>query len=544
MLCKNGFMLQRRLTWVLGMMACIAVGVSLLATASLVITEKQVVRGRVASDIAAGFVQLSAHKQRLRTWVGQALLDTHTRRDDSLALMQAMRSTLAQLQELTRRAIELDGSDQAREEHVRRLEALQLLHTSLDTLERSIDEVRPLAHGANALLAWEAQSRVFDLSDGRDLRALIRDNISREAAAVQRERQAADIALSAVRWLWLACAAVLVGAAVLAAVYFRRALRQPLQQLSEGARALQDGQLQHRIELPGNDEFSEVARSLNLLAAELDMHRQRESQQRQQLEALVDSRTRELAQAVQQMQHADISRRRLLADISHELRTPTTVIRGEAEIALRGQDKTLPEYKQALTQIAATTRQLGAVIEDLLAMARSDSPALTQVQECIDLQECLNSALRQVAALAQQRQLRWDMPSLPVAGLQLSGDSMRLRQLLGILLDNACRYAQADSTIGITVEAGSSDDVTQPHVDIIVHSDGLVIAEAELPMLFERHFRGHAARAEHPEGLGLGLGIARHLAQAHGGQLSLQHDHGRTSAVLRLPLRQGMTESL
>lgn len=524
------------------MMACIAVGVSLLATASLVITHKQVVRGRVASDIAAGFVQLSAHKQRLRTWVGQALLDTQTRREDSLALLQAMRDTLAQLHALTRQAIELDGSEQAREEHVRRLEALQLLHASLDTLERSIDEVRPLAPGANALLAWEAQSRVFDLSDGRDLRALIRDNISREAAAVQRERQAADAALSAVRWLWLACAAVLVGAAVLAAVYFRRTLRHPLQQLSAGAQALQDGQLQHHIELPGNDEFAEVARSLNLLAAELDMHRQRESQQRQQLEALVDSRTRELAQAVQQMQHADASRRRLLADISHELRTPTTVIRGEAEIALRGQDKTLVEYKQALTHIASTTRQLGAVIEDLLAMARSDAPAPTLAHECIDLQDCLDGVQHQAATLVQQRQLQWHMPPLPVANLQLTGDPIRLRQLLGILLDNACRYARAGSTIGLTVQVDASDDFAHPHVDIVVCNEGLAITEAEMPLLFERHFRGHAARAEHPEGLGLGLGIARHLALAHGGQLGLTHANGQTRAVLRLPLRQGAPE--
>lgn len=533
-------MLQRRLTWVLGMMACIAVGVSLLATASLVITQKQVIRGRVASDIAAGFIQLSAHKQRLRTWVGQALLDTNARREDSLALLQAMRSTLAQLHGLTRQAIELDGSEQAREEHVRRLEALQLLHTSLDSLERSLDNVRPLASGANALLAWQAQSRVFDLSDGRDLRALIRDNISREAAAVQRERQAADATLSAVRWLWLACAAVLVGGAALATVYFRQALRRPLLQLSNGARALHDGQLQHRIELHGNDELTEVARSLNLLATELDMHRQRESQERQQLEALVDSRTRELAQAVQQMQHTEATRRRLLADISHELRTPTTVIRGEAEIALRGQDKTLPEYKQALTHIATTTRQLGAVIEDLLAMARSDAPTLTLAQECIDLQEFLSDVQHQAAPLAKQRQLNWHIPPLPVQGLQLLGDLIRLRQLLGILLNNACRYATVGSTIGITTEVGT--DVGHRHVDIVVHNDGLAIAEAELPLLFERHFRGHTARTEHPEGLGLGLGIARHLAVAHGGELNVQHLEGRTRAVLRLPLRQTVVE--
>ena len=114
---------------------------------------------------------------------------------------------------------------------------------------------------------------------------------------MQRERAATDTTLVWVRWLWLGAAVLLAASAMAAALYFGRALRNPLQQLSEGARALQSGQLGHRIPLAGQDEFAEVAHSVNALAAELEQHRERESAQRHRLEVQVAERTRDLADA-------------------------------------------------------------------------------------------------------------------------------------------------------------------------------------------------------------------------------------------------------
>ncbi|NDY93770.1 sensor histidine kinase [Ideonella livida] len=541
-------MFRRRLTLVLVLIATVVVATALLAAASLAVTERQVVRGRVASDIAAAFIQLSAQKQRLRTWVAQRQQGASANEAARAELQAAMQGTLLRLQALAQQAVELDGGAEAREEHLRRRETLDLLQDSVAALVRAVNDAGPLPAGADPLQAWEAQSRLFDMAGGRDVRLLIAENIARETAAVQRERAAADAVMAWVRWLWLGAAMVLAATALGAVLYFGRALRHPLQQLSEGAHALQDGRLDHRIPLQGDDEFAEVARSVNALAAELEAHRARESAQRQHLEDQVAARTRELADALASLRQADAQRRRLFADISHELRTPTTVIRGEAEITLRGVDKPAAEYRQALTRIVDTARQLGSVIDDLLAMARSDIDSLSLSREPVDLDELAAEALAQAAPLASRHGVRL-APAPPRTGSHVvDGDPLRLRQLLGVLLDNATRYSRPGGEVTLRLATKASHEpaptVSPPApgaapptwLEVRVQDQGIGIAPHELAQVFDRHFRGAQARRHCPDGSGLGLSIARTLAQAHGGQLHLESNDLGTCAVLRLPL--------
>jgi two-component system, OmpR family, sensor kinase len=528
-------MFRRRLSLVLALFAAVMVLAALLAAATLAVTERQVLRGRVASDIASGFIQLSAQKQRLRGWVAQMQQGSHADQAARAEMQAAMQGTLQRLMVLTQQAIELDGSAEAREEHVRRRETLKVLEQSVAALDRAVNEVRPLAPGTDARLAWEAQSRVFDAAEGLDVRRLIAENIAREAAAVQRERAAADATLTWVRWLWLGAAALLTACAVAAIVYFGRALRTPLQQLSEGAQALQEGQLHHRIPLSGQDEFSDVARSVNALAAELEQHRERESAQRQHLEDLVAARTRELADALASLRQADAQRRRLFADISHELRTPTTVIRGEAEITLRGIDKPAAEYKLALGRIVDTARQLGAVIDDLLAMARSDMDALSLVREPVDIAELATEAMAQAKVLADKKHVRLGPAPARTGQLMVAGDPLRLKQLLGVLLDNATRYSQPGGIVQVHLQALPATDDRPARLQLSVIDEGIGIPAHEMGDVFKRHYRGAAARQHSPDGSGLGLTIAQTLAQAHGGQLELHSDDGGTTATLTLP---------
>ena len=537
-------MFRRRLTLALTLIAAVVVLAALLAAASLALTERQVLRGRVASDISAGFIQLSAQKQRLRTWVAQMQQGASADAGARAELQAAMQGTLQRLKVLTQQAIELDGSAEAREEHLRRRETLDVLEHSVAALVRAVDDVQPLAPGADARQAWEAQSSVFDMAQGRDVRKLITENIAREAAAVQRERAATDATLAWVRWLWLGAAAVLATTALAAVLYFGRALRNPLQQLSEGALALQAGRLGHRIPLVGRDEFAEVAVSVNALAAELEQHRERESAQRQRLEDLVAARTRELADALASLRQADGQRRRLFADISHELRTPTTVIRGEAEITLRGIDKPASEYKQALARIVDTARQLAAVIDDLLAMARSDMDSLSLVREAVDIDELAAEAVAQAGPLAERQGVVLAAPPPRTGRHVVSGDPLRLRQLLGVLLDNATRYSRAGGQVQLSIQPVAADAGEPAQVELSVIDQGIGIPDHELPQVFRRHFRGAEARQHSPDGSGLGLGIARALAQAHGGELHLRSRDGHTRAVLTLPLVPAAAEAV
>jgi signal transduction histidine kinase len=530
-------MFSRRLTAVLGLFAVVVVLSALLAAASLVALERQVMRGRVASDIATAFIQLSAQKQRLRTWVAQMQQGAQADPVSRIELQSAMNATVEHLSALVQQAIELDGSAQAREEHVRRMEALKVLKQSVSALGRSVEAVQPLAPGADARAAWDAQSRVFDLPEGYDVRLLIADNIARETAAVQRERVAADAAMAAVRWLWLGVAVALALVAGVAMLYFGQALRRPLQLLGEGARELQAGHLAHRIPLSGTDEFSAVAGSVNALAAELEQHRERESAQRQRLEEQVASRTAELADALASLRDADARRRRLFADISHELRTPTTVIRGEAEITLRGKERPAEEYREALSRIVDTARQLGAVIDDLLAMARSDIETLSLVRTAVDVAELTRDVLAQAGPLAQRHGVTLEGPVGPAADAVVTGDALRLRQLLGILLDNATRYSRAGGRVTVRLATSCAHGSPQGRVTLTVEDQGIGIPSDERSMVFERGFRGVQARRHAPEGSGLGLGIARALAHAHGGTLELDSaPAGGTLARLSLPL--------
>lgn len=529
-------MFRRKLTLVLMLFASAVVLAGLVAAASLVITERQVLRGRVASDIATGFVQLSAQKQRLRAWVAQVQQGASADLSMRSELQAAMHGTLEKLKVLAAQAAKLDGSAEAASEHQRRSETLSVLEQSVAALDRAVQDVRPLALGVDADQAWRELSRVFDMAEGHDIRKLIAESIVREAAAVQRERAAADTTLGGVRWFWLGAAALLAAAALTAALYFGRALRGPLEQLSLGARALQMGQLGHRIPLQGDDEFAQVARSVNALAAELEQHRERESADRQRLEDLVAARTRELADALGSLRQADGQRRRLFADISHELRTPTTAIRGEAEITLRGVDKPAAEYKEALARIVATARQLGHVIDDLLAMARSDIDSLSLAREVVDMDELAHAVLDQAAALSAQRELVLGMPPARTGRHLVSGDPVRLRQLLMALLDNAMRYSPARAEVQLAVHAHTADDGRR-QLTVSVVDRGIGIPAGELERVFDRHFRGQAARRHSPDGSGLGLSIARMLAQAHGGTLELRSEAGvGTCASLSLPL--------
>ncbi len=529
-------MFRRRLTLSLGLLAAVAVLEGLGAAAALSVAERQVERGRVASDIRTAFVELSATKQRLRTWVAQrqqgAGADTEVRE----ALQLDMRRTLERLQALSTAAIQLDDSAATRDEHLRRRDAMAVLAASVSDLEAAVDAAEPLAPGADARQAWQALTAVFDRSQGRDVRQLIADSVAREAAAVVRERAAADASLAWMRSFWLAMALTLALLAMAAAVHFARALRRPLTHLSEGALALQQGQLRHRVPVDGVDEFSAVARSMNTLAAELEVHRAREAQERQQLEDQVAMRTIELREALDALRDTDARRRQLFADISHELRTPTTAIRGEAEVTLRGADRPTEDYKAALRRIVEAASQLAGVINDLLAMARSDIDSLSLVKRRLDLVEPVGEALAQAQALAAAGGVALHGDALPAGHFFVLGDAQRLRQLLLILLDNAVRYSRPGGEVRLVMKAGAQAGQRGRTCCVEVHDAGIGIPPHELAQVFDRHFRGQDARRQRPDGSGLGLPIAQSLAKAHGGRVELLNGLQQgTVARLTLP---------
>jgi signal transduction histidine kinase len=178
------------------------------------------------------------------------------------------------------------------------------------------------------------------------------------------------------------------------------------------------------------------------------------------------------------------------------------------------------------------------VIDDLLAMARSDMETLSIVHQTVDFSEPLADALSQASALAGEKNILIDCPSMPKGSVKVMGDAQRLSQLLLLLLDNAVRYSHPQGTV--TVRWQQSADFP-PMLTLQVTDQGIGIPAEELHQVFDRHFRGSLARLHRAAGSGLGLPIAKALVLAHGGSLTLQSPAEEaqgtgTCVVLQLPL--------
>ncbi len=528
-------MFRQRLSLALACLALASLLQGALAWWAIESASAQVTRGRVASDLLKGHLQLAASKQRLRSWTSQALLRSNVDTAERDAHLSDMRRTLLALEVLTDKALALDtNTTRAQADWRERQDTLAVLSRSVGELEAALRTVRPLPPDADRSATWDAISQTFDTSQGQDLRQRVAQTVAREQAAEARERDAADRALVRLAGGVLLATIAIALLATALALYFAKALRRPLHNLSDGAQALQRGELHHRIHARGADEFAAVARTLNAMAVELQQHRERETQARHELERQVQARTAELEQALQTLQRLDISRRQLFADISHELRTPTTAIRGEAEIALRGKPKTSDDYQDALRRIAETATHLGHVIDDLLTMARSDSQALSIQPTRVAAADPVREALQQMQPLAQERTMCLDWTNAAPADLALWADGPRLRQLLVLLLDNALRYSNPGAEVRLHTRLDGADWVAE------VSDQGIGIPEHELPHVFERNYRGEHARRHRADGTGLGLPLAQALAAAHGGGLSLASSAGQgTTVCLRLPWHQG-----
>lgn len=280
------------------------------------------------------------------------------------------------------------------------------------------------------------------------------------------------------------------------------------------------------------DEFGELAACMNQMASDLARSQAAERALREGLEHEVAARTRDLTRALDEVAQAEPQRRQLLADIGHELRTPATVIRGEAEVALRARAMDADGYRDVLARIRATALDLGALIEDVLVLASAEAAALP-----VDLAE-VPAAAQMLAAVQAGRVMAGErgvvLHHLPADGTAiLLADAGRLRQVAGILLDNAVRYSHP----GGEVVVSETIDAVRGEWMLEVLDRGIGVAPEEVPRLFARGYRSAAARDHRADGTGLGLAIARALTERMRGDVTLSvRDGGGAVARLRLPL--------
>ena len=272
----------------------------------------------------------------------------------------------------------------------------------------------------------------------------------------------------------------------------------PVNRIIEGAERVGVRNLSERLEVPrAKDELRRLTETLNAM---LD-----------RIEASVKRITQ------------------FTADASHDLRTPLALIRTNAELALR-RPRSESEYQETLCRILATSEETTELIEKLLILARADANAAQFRLEAMSLYPVLQRVAQKAQVLSLGKGITFSESVVPYTHSVL-GDQASLERLFLSILENAVKYTPA----GGHVRLGFRLEKDQALVEI--SDTGMGISEKDLPHVFERFYRADQVRSRETRGSGLGLSIAKWIAERHGGTINLQSQAGQGTTVrIYLPL--------
>ncbi len=218
--------------------------------------------------------------------------------------------------------------------------------------------------------------------------------------------------------------------------------------------------------------------------------------------------------------------RRFMADAAHELRTPITILRTRAEVALQ-QPREAANYVSALRAVEAEARRLGGIVDSLLVLARADAGEQQIDTARIFLDDIAVDAAGAAQIVARQKNVEVTVDQFEEAPIQ--GDPTLVRQLIMIVLDNAVKFTDAGGQVHIRVS------MREGVPTFSVEDTGIGIKQEELSRVFQRFFRGETARSR-TDGAGLGLSIASWIAREHGADISLNSEPGKgTNVVVTFP---------
>lgn len=263
-------------------------------------------------------------------------------------------------------------------------------------------------------------------------------------------------------------------------------LTRPLKRLTAAAQAVASGDLAHRVDTGGPIEVNRLGEAFNDMAASLS--------------------------------ESEDLRRRLVADVAHELRNPIAALRAQAEGIAEG---VLAPDPDRLTSLVDDTRQLSRLVDDLQELSAADAGRLTYVMEPASLAPIIESEVVRAQARAGT-----EVAVLSGCGVELTvmGDEGRLAQVLRNLLDNAMRHTDR-GTIRVSCVAAEGRAVVE------VADTGEGIPEADLPYVFERFYRADTARARDTGGSGIGLAVSRRIVEDHGGTVFARAREGGGAVV-------------
>lgn len=291
-----------------------------------------------------------------------------------------------------------------------------------------------------------------------------------------------------------------------------RGLTRRLERLTDAAGSLAAGDLKVRIPVDSTDEIGQLSADFNTMAEQLA--------EREQALAAAADRAETLLQA----------NKRLIADVSHELRNPLATLRGYLEALEQDHGAKLPAHDMHVIQ--SEIQRLTGMVDELFTLARAEARQLPLALAPVDAGALIDRLVGTLAPLAQREREIALLSRVPPDLPHITADPTRLEQVLRNLLQNALRHTPPGGIIVLDAEPAD-----KMHVQISVADTGVGIAPEDLGNVFERFYRGDSSRARETGGAGLGLALVQELVRAMGGTVTVESTPGRGSRFM-ITLRQ------
>jgi len=305
----------------------------------------------------------------------------------------------------------------------------------------------------------------------------------------------------------LIMSAIALLVAALVGLGVARTITGPVTRLTRAVERMGRGELEQRVRVHGRDEVATLSRTFNEMA--------------------------------ERLHEEDVRRREFLADVAHELQTPVASIRAMAEPLAAGRgpgpnggtrEYDIKTYKELAHDMEAQSERLGRLVGDLLELARLESPKVSLTMEDIDLTGLAAGLVRELKPQAQAAGV--DLGTGRLDPVRVTGDGLRLEQVLVNLVTNGLKYAGAGRRVVVEVRRRGSEAV------LTVADNGPGIPSEHVGHIFERFYRVDRSRSRRGGGTGLGLAIVKRVVELHGGTVSVRSKEGEgTTFEVVLPAR-------
>jgi len=300
--------------------------------------------------------------------------------------------------------------------------------------------------------------------------------------------------------VWLSIV-TLLSAAVSTIIYYysTKPVLSSIERVTEQSRRIAEGQFLTDVELSGPREVQQLAEQFNHMSARLH-------------------------ESFEQIRTSEVSRRELVENVSHDLRTPLASIRSFVEALQDNVVRDEETFRRYLATIALETSRLSGMIEDLFQLSRLQAGAEKFEPIPYHLEDLIIETLQSHDLQMEEKKLRVTV-DIPEHLPNISLVPIQIKRVLGNFLQNAIRYSPVEGKLHIQVEPSADGD----YVEVSLVDEGEGISENETELVFERFYRADKSRSREKGGAGLGLAIAKSLVELHGGTIGVDSQLGAGS---------------